>query len=244
MHLICNSHQMSTNHHAPRRRYGLQNRLFAILDKLATDLNMHAVAIDCFRGVTKDDHPNDFLDWIRGHPFDAAGNEQSKAYPVRKDIDWCFEFLSEKYGVDSSNVGAIGFCWGVWALTKACAAGVRFKCGVGFHPSIKLEDMAFGSDHTVMAKSAAETSPLLYLVAGNDMDNLKPPNGEVATFISSCKHNADELKRATPKCVEFPEQIHGWVSRGDTSVESVKRDAEKALKMATDFLDDWMRDSW
>ena len=203
------------------------------------------MAIDCFRGETKDKHLNDFLDWIRRHPFEdnqssSTNKENVKVHPVGKDIDSCFEFLSQQFGVNSSNVGAIGFCWGVWAMTKACAMGINFKCGVGFHPSLKLEDMAFGMDQLSIVKIAAESTPLLFCVAGNDLDNLKPPNGEVAQIISSSKHNSEGLKKQQPKCVEFPDQIHGWVSRGDTSIEMVREDAEKALKNATEFLADWM----
>ena len=91
-----------------------------------------------------------------------------------------------------------------------------------------------------MAKLAAKSTPLLFCVAGNDLDNLKPPNGEVAQMILSSKHNAEELKRQQPKCVEFPTMIHGWVSRGDTSIERVREDAEKALKIASGFLAGWM----
>lgn len=224
-------------------RFGLQNRLFAILDKLAEDLKVYVVALDCFRGETKDKHPNDFFDWTRRHPFEAIQNNEQTAtniHPVSQDIEWCFEFLSKQFGVDSSNVGAIGFCWGVWAMTKACAMGVNFKCGVGFHPSLKFEDVAFSMDQLEMAKCASEKAPLLFCVAGNDLDNLKPPEGEVARIIASSKHNDGGLNKRQPTCVVFPDMLHGWVSRGVTSQEKVKEDAERALSMASEFLRDWM----
>jgi len=221
--------------------------LFAILDKLAKDLKLYIVAMDCFRGETKDKHLNDFVDWIRRHPFEddqSIKGENVMVHPVRKDIDLCFEFLSVQFGVDSSNVGAIGFCWGVWAMTKACAMGINFKCGVGFHPSLVIEDMAFEMDHRNIARLAAERMPLLLCVAGNDHDNLKPPDGEVARMISSSKHSNDGAEgvgtKQQPKCVDFPDQKHGWVSRGDTSIEKVREDADKALKMSTEFLLDWL----
>lgn len=200
------------------------------------------MALDCFRGETKDDHSDDFLDWTRRHPYIQTNTEHLAnicVHPVGKDIECCFEFLSLKFGIDSSNVGAIGFCWGVWAMTKACAMGVNFKCGVGFHPSLKFEDVAFGMDQLSLAKLAADRTPLLFCVAGNDLDNLKPPDGEVARIISSSsKHNAGGSNQ--PQCVEFPDMMHGWVSRGDTSIERVREDAEKALQMASNFLAHWM----
>lgn len=101
--------------------------------------------------------------------------------------------------------------------------------------------MSFGMDHVKMTRLAAERTPFLFCVAGNDLDNLKPPDGEVAQIISSSKHGgAGVEEKHLPKCVEFPEQSHGWVSRGDTSVEKVKEDAEEALRMAADFLRYWM----
>ena len=220
--------------------YGLQNRLFAICDTLASDLNLYVVAIDCFRGETKDNHENDFLDWIKKHPYDISDAQKTAndIHPVKNDIEWCFEYLSQQFGIDKSNVGAIGFCWGVWAMTKAISSGIPFKCGLGFHPSIKLEDMQ-GGDQVSMARIASQKAPLLYCVSGNDPDNIKP-GGEVAQIISSSKHQAEELKRQQPQCIYFPGTIHGWVSRGDTSDENVKRDAEKALTLGKDFLADWM----
>ena len=96
-----------------------------------------------------------------------------------------------------------------------------------------------GGDQVSMARIASEKAPLLYCVADNDPDNIKP-GGEIAQIISSSKQSGEELKRQQPKCIEFPGMIHGWVSRGDTSQENVKRDAEKALTIGKDFIADWM----
>ena len=206
------------------------------------------MAIDCLRGETKDQHPNDFMEWISRHPFENgqkknsnhSSDQHSIVYPVGRDIEWCLDFILQKFNVKSSNVGGIGFCWGVWALTKACAMGIKFKCGVGFHPSLKFEDVAHKMDQIDMTKSAAQSTPLLFLVAGNDAENLKPPNGEVAQIISSSVHGDEKCENKQPNCVEFPEMIHGWVSRGDSSVLKVMEDAETALNMASGFLKDWM----
>ena len=112
---------------------------------------------------------------------------------------------------------------------------------LGFHPSIKLEDV-HRQDHVAMTKDAAKHTPLLYCVARNDMENLKPPDGEVANIIASSKHGEGLHEKQQPKCVEFPEMMHGWVSRGDTSTDNVKRDAEKALEIASEFLAHWMKE--
>lgn len=235
--------------------YGLQNRLFAICDKLSSDLNLTVVAIDTFRGETKAHHTDDFVEWIKCHPFivgdgdnDAAANKdygdvKPTVFPVKKDIESCFTFLLETHDINSSNIGAIGFCWGVWALVKSCEMNL-FQCGVGFHPSIKLESTIFGGNQEAVVKVAAVNTPLLLCVAGNDLDNLKPSKGgSLAQIISesSSQHPPSPKHWVTPRCVEFEEMIHGWVSRGDTSIDNVKKEAESALVMAIDFIRHWMR---
>jgi hypothetical protein len=129
-------------------------------------------------------------------------------------------------------------------MCKALSSGAAFSCGVGFHPSIALEGRAHGMDAAGMARGAAERAPLLLCVAGNDAEDLKPPDGDVARAISSSMHDRGGTGagagRSRPRCVVFPEMVHGWVSRGDVGSDNVRRDAEGALKMAVDFLADWM----
>ena len=228
--------------------YGLQSRLFAICDKLAAELGLVVVALDTFRGETKDMHLNDLKEWLGSHPFergDSTSSEDDKMtiFPVKEDIESCFEFLLNTYNISSSSVGCVGFCWGVWALAKACEMKL-FSVGVGFHPSIKIESMVFGGDQEAIVNKAAEHAPLLFCVAGNDLDNLKPSqDGSLAQIIASSKHKdtSSEDCKGTPRCVEFSEMLHGWVSRGNTSIEKVKEDAEAALNLSVDFLRYWMQ---
>lgn len=222
--------------------YGLQSRLFAICDKLSSDLSITVVALDTFRGETRDHHVEDFHEWVESHPFDSKKDNNSAAvYPVKNDIESCFNFLSELYGIKSSDIGVIGFCWGVWAMIKALEMNL-FRCGVGFHPSLRFESAIFGGNQEDCVKNAVENAPIFLCVAGNDSDNLKPSKeGEIAQIIESSKHDNRGNDKASPRCVEFPEMVHGWVSRGDTSVDKVKEDAETALRLACDFLSHWMK---
>jgi dienelactone hydrolase len=196
--------------------------------------------MDNFRGETMDEHRDDFLEWTARHPYTSDESEGgTKIHPIKKDVDACLDYLSKNLGINPSNVAAIGFCWGVWALTKACAMGTPFRCAVGFHPSLRFEEM-FGGDVVAMTKTAARSTPLFYCVSGNDAEYLKPPNGEVSVVLSTSGHGNSGDEKVCPRCVEFPEMFHGWVSRGDTSVNKVKHDAEMALSLATDFLRHWM----
>jgi len=68
------------------------------------------------------------------------------------------------------------------------------------------------------------------LAAGNDVPDVKP-GGKIPEILSGKKFGG--------KCVflEFPEMQHGWVTRGDTGVEEVKRDVERALEVAILFFE-------
>lgn len=39
---------------------------------------------------------------------------------------------------------------------------------------------------------------------------------------------------------EYKEMVHGWFSRGDTTVEEVKRDVKDAMERAVEFLGKFM----
>mmetsp|Transcript_23038 Transcript_23038/g.36017 ORF Transcript_23038/g.36017 Transcript_23038/m.36017 type:complete len:129 (+) Transcript_23038:518-904(+) len=128
-------------------------------------------------------------------------------------------------------------------MAKACQMKL-FHCGVGFHPSIRIESDVFCGDQEAIMKEAADNAPILFCVAGNDLDNLKPSkDGTLARIIASSNAkdtNNDGDRGAAPRCVEFADMIHGWVSRGDTSIKKVEKDAEAALNLAVDFLRHWM----
>ena len=193
--------------------------------------------MDNFRGETADDHRDDFFEWTGRHPY--VRGEKEDVHPVEEDVDACMDYLSRELGIVPSNVAAVGFCWGVWAATKACAMGTPFRCVVGFHPSLRFEDM-FGGDILDMVERAARKAPLFYCVSGNDAEYLKPPEGEVAVAVLRSGHEGSGDEDVCPRCVEFPEMVHGWVSRGDTSVKKVKEDAEMALTLASIFMRHWM----
>ena len=59
---------------------------------------------DCHRGDTAAGKA-DFAAWARETPWAK----------VSKDLTAVMAFLE---GKDAKSVGAIGFCWGVWALAK------------------------------------------------------------------------------------------------------------------------------
>ena len=81
-----------------------------VCDTLADQLDVHVVAPDCFRGKTKADVPGDHptREWLQAHPFEDV---------VANDTEACLHSLALK-GVDRQQVGAVGFCWGGWAIVS------------------------------------------------------------------------------------------------------------------------------
>ena len=154
--------------------------------------------------------------WIATFPYDDV---------ISHDIKACVNYLAERAGA-SVRLGAVGFCWGAWVIAKASSADdddVPLKCGVGMHPSLKIESMAFGRDEVAMAKGVR--MPLLLLTAGNDPENLKGRSDIVVSLES--KGGAS---------VDYGSMVHGWVTKGDRSLEEVKRCADDALDKTLEFL--------
>ena len=138
---------------------------------------------DCHRGTTAAGQ-EDFLKWCQGYSWESH---------IKLDFDKMMTFLADK---GAASVGAIGFCWGVWAYSKASAEGVALKCGVGCHPSTKLEGWAFPGSELALVQ--AVRMPCLSMPAGNDGDNLKPGG--------DCHAAIDKAGGST---VVFPEMSHG-----------------------------------
>ncbi len=198
--------------------WGLGNlRTQLICDAYAATNNHHVVLFDPFRGETKADH-EDMVAWLSSVPYEPN---------VISDVTACIEYLVGK-GVDKSNISAVGFCWGAWAIAKCSAERSPFRCAVWFHPSTGIEKRVFQQDDDMMMRNIDETLHILVMPAGNDDDRLKN-GGEWAEGI--IKKNGGEV-------VDFPDMVHGWTTRSDTSIPNVRQDTERALSKAIDFINE------
>jgi dienelactone hydrolase len=120
------------------------------------------------------------------------------------------------------SFGCVGFCFGGWAVAQCLALeSSPFSAGVGIHPSLNVEDL-HRRPVADLAKRVGKT-PLLLLPAGNDKREVKP--GGVAVRILAESRGVDESEIS----VEFPDQIHGFVSRGEPS-EDQKRAIDKSTE--------------
>jgi len=201
--------------------FGATNLLKGFCDVFASH-GFHCLLADSFRGdicdrMTFEDMGSRF-DWIRKFPYDPV---------VKCDIEVCFQFLAEK-GVDRSQIGALGFCWGCWAFIKASSDGAQFRCGVGPHPSTRIERLGFKSDERAMFEKV--NMPVLLMPCGNDMDNIKP-GGECMTILES----------KGGKCIFFENMKHGFVCRGDMSDPEVKKETEACLQHALEYFDEHLK---
>eukprot|EP00520_Triparma_pacifica_P007878 CAMPEP_0118636104 /NCGR_PEP_ID=MMETSP0785-20121206/2434_1 /TAXON_ID=91992 /ORGANISM="Bolidomonas pacifica, Strain CCMP 1866" /LENGTH=250 /DNA_ID=CAMNT_0006527187 /DNA_START=216 /DNA_END=964 /DNA_ORIENTATION=+ len=105
------------------------------------------------------------------------------------------------------SFGCVGFCFGGWAVAQCLAMEeALFECGVGIHPSLNVERL-HGRKEVDLAKRVGKR-PMLFLPAGNDKKEVKP-GGDVVKILAD-ERGVDESVIS----VEFPNMVHGWVTRG------------------------------
>ena len=203
--------------------WGLKNlRTQLICDAYASNTNHHhhVVLFDPFRGETKADH-DDMVAWLSSVPYEPN---------VKEDVDTCIEYLVDK-GVDRDNISAIGFCWGCWAIAKCSSSAAKrspFRCAVWAHPSTGIEKRVFRRDDDEMMRALDDSLPILVMPAGHDDDRLKN-GGEWAEEL---------IKKNGGRVVDFPDMVHGWTTRSDTSIPKVREDTERALSLAIEFINE------
>ena len=150
-------------------------------------------------------------DFLKQYPFDD----------LEPKFDKAIAHLKSK---GCTSIGAVGFCWGAWAVFKLSATG-KIQAGAACHPSIKVGPLLFGEVEKDI--TAAVKCPQLLCPAGNDPDNVKP-GGELIKIVEGLGLEC--------KSVEYPEMSHGWVIRGDATQEAVARDVKGALNEVTTFF--------
>jgi dienelactone hydrolase len=130
---------------------------------------------------------------------------------------------------DQAKVSMLGFCYGGWVMGRALAldAFSFVKCGVGIHPSWKLQAL-HGKTEVALAE-AVKAKPILFLPAGNDDLKVGTP------IVQQLAKQRGGIAEATI-AIEFPDMVHGWVARGDANDAKIAEQQEKALNLAKDFI--------
>uniref|UniRef100_A0A0G4I3T4 Dienelactone hydrolase domain-containing protein n=1 Tax=Chromera velia CCMP2878 TaxID=1169474 RepID=A0A0G4I3T4_9ALVE len=125
----------------------------------------------------------------------------------------------------AQKIGAIGFCWGCWAIFHESSRG-KLACGVNCHPSLRIESMMGGD---VEALTEQVQAPMLMFPCQDDPENTQP-DGSVMKILKGKKFGD------ACDCFRFGEQNHGFVSQGDLSVPATARDVEEAMKRTVAFF--------
>lgn len=147
-----------------------------------------------------------------------------------------YPYLKKRLDGDETTIGCVGFCFGGWVVGRTLAFANDddndFRCdvGVAIHPSWKLETVS-GSSPAALAKQVG-TKPILFLPSKYDPE-AKVDSPYVKQLAEQRKVSPDEIS------IEFPNMIHGWVTRGDDSNEEVAHDIEQALQLAVKFIKDF-----
>ena len=162
----------------------------------------------------------------------------------------------------TTKLGCVGFCFGGWVVGRILGYDdqtennddeknrLQFQCGVGIHPSFQ-PNVIHGELPTTMAQRI--TKPILLLPAWNDID-MKPGTKVVNILASNAierrnierssissnddkKEDDDEEEAEEPPVsIEFPSQLHGWVSRGNPNDPQIAAEQKRALQLTVEFL--------
>ena len=163
---------------------------------------------DYYRGTfvrVEDPHLGDFI-----KSFDFA--------KLQPDFERVMSFAR---GKGCTSVGAVGTCWGTYAVLKL-SSYTEYKCGVSMHPSHpKMCGLLGESEEEVLR---AVKGKHLFLAAGNDSESAK--SGGLA----------EKTLGESVTIVEFPDMIHGWSIRGDYSDATIKRDVDLAIDLYNKFF--------
>lgn len=149
---------------------------------------------------------------------------------IDRDLKEIIQRNVDKVGCES--LGCAGFCFGGFTVTRALAAeGCAFSAGVGIHPSLVPEEViANGSGKAATLLQRTEKKPILFLNAKQDTGTKS--NVDIIRQAAECRGiTPDEI------AIDFPDMDHGFVTRGDSSVPSIRESQDKAIKLTADFLE-------
>lgn len=200
-------------------------RLRTVCDALAEegslvimpDLYGNGDSIDKHGGV-RNIGSDETMGWIRSH---AWGDLHAKlqivtAYAARNGV--------RIEPPERNRLAIVGFCWGAWVAAKASAVGL-VRIAVHVHPSWQIAPWIFGEP--ILDMAARIRTPSLIMPAGDDADEYR--NGAYKAVI--------ERNSGCPvRVVDFPEQRHGFVARGDPTDAAVMRDVNRAVVEMAAFI--------
>jgi len=201
--------------------YGFKSgRTREMCDKLAS-FGYMVLLPDFFRGEWRDVNSPDLKNWIIKQT-DWFGKLQ---------IDVVETLIPYARSQGATCLGAAGTCWGAYMVARLCQY-TDFQAGASLHPAITFVTEVLGEDVYELLEEV--TCPQLLLTAGNDHDNEKKAG--LADKIWGCMPFGDKCQYR-----EYPDMVHGWVTRGDTRNIEVANAAKAALNSLLAFFDTYVK---
>jgi dienelactone hydrolase len=200
--------------------YGLDSgRTKADADALGK-LGYAVVVIDLAAGeyLTDETFKTSFMEWVKKNSFEA----------LLPRINDAIAYLKTEAKVET--FASYGYCWGSWIGATFTASATPTVSGhVSFHPTWMLEN-AINGDGALDKLAENVKVPQFLLAAGDDAPAVQE-GGSVEKIL---KARADV--GALSNVINFPDQNHGWVHRGDLSNEATKEAVKKAWHTAIKFI--------
>jgi len=154
------------------------------------------------------------LEWVKQFPYSTQ----------KPKMDATLDALRKK---GATKIGVLGFCYGGHPACWASSEHADIAAGAIFHPSMQLEQFAYGGDVGALMKSVR--CPFLISPAGNDVPTWAEDSPFLSALKSSACASACEFKL-------YPDMVHGWTLRGDIANAAVARDVGLAFDAAVAFF--------
>lgn len=168
------------------------------------------------------------------------------------------------------GLSCVGFCFGGWLVSKLLSSNTSdsciWKCGVAIHPSFIVERIVYSPLFNIVFSSFKKLAlleenifhsisnkdiPFLLMPAGNDSDDIKPPDGKFIKILqqqqstnernnkSLINNDKEEKEKIDLRSgsILFDNMSHGFVSRGDSSIEEIRIAQTKAERLTAKFLE-------
>lgn len=166
---------------------------FLVCDALAKRGGHYVVMPDFYDGWSIEPF------YQRGVP--AEGKKELKRYNWEHCSSYLEHIFEHFAHHDIDRVGTIGFCWGAWAVAKACQ-DPRVHAGVWAHPSCQVgKELYEGETEHELAAAAGKPT----LILPTPQDEALYYNGELAAIFE-----ADSVPH---ECVKMFDQTHGFMVR-------------------------------